>query len=237
MKKILVVDDQKDNVFVLQERLSREGFEVLASYDGPTCLTMAKEEDPDLVLLDVMMPGMSGFEVCRKLTSSEDTKLIPVVLLTALTEAEDLKEGFEAGAFDYIKKPFNRVELIARIKSALSFRESQKVMLEIEKVQTYAATVITANHEIKQPLTLINLSTAAINRELRKDELSKDVVQKRVTFIEEATKEIISVLQKLSSIKVPVLTNWVNDLKVVDLSKAKTEEDKLEGRVPDQFDH
>lgn len=237
MKKILVVDDQKDNVFVLQERLSREGFEVLASYDGPTCLTMAKEEDPDLVLLDVMMPGMSGFEVCRKLTSSEDTKLIPVVLLTALTEAEDLKEGFEAGAFDYIKKPFNRVELIARIKSALSFRESQKVMLEIEKVQTYAATVITANHEIKQPLTLINLSTAAINRELRKDELSKDVVQKRVTFIEEATKEIISVLQKLSSIKVPVLTNWVNDLKVVDLSEAKTEEDKLEGSVPDQFDH
>jgi len=237
MKKILVVDDQKDNVFVLQERLSREGFEVLASYDGPTCLTMAKEEDPDLVLLDVMMPGMSGFEVCRKLTSSEDTKLIPVVLLTALTEAEDLKEGFEAGAFDYIKKPFNRVELIARIKSALSFRESQKVMLEIEKIQTYAATVITANHEIKQPLTLINLSTAAINRELRKDDLSKDVVQKRVTFIEEATKEIISVLQKLSSIKVPVLTNWVNDLKVVDLSKAKTEEDKLEGSVSDQLDH
>ncbi|NOX66914.1 MAG: response regulator [Chlorobi bacterium] len=237
MKKILVVDDQKDNVFVLQERLSREGFEVLAAYDGPTCLTMAQEENPDLILLDVMMPGMSGFEVCRKLTSSEDTKLIPVVLLTALTEAEDLKEGFEAGAFDYIKKPFNRVELIARIKSALSFRESQKVMLEIEKVQTYAATVITANHEIKQPLTLINLSTAAINRELRKDELSKDVVQKRVTFIEEATKEIISVLQKLSSIKVPVLTNWVNDLKVVDLSKAKHEADKLEGSVPDQFNH
>jgi len=237
MKKILVVDDQKDNVFVLQERLSREGFEVLAAYDGPTCLTIAQEENPDLVLLDVMMPGMSGFEVCRKLTSSEDTKLIPVVLLTALTEAEDLKEGFEAGAFDYIKKPFNRVELIARIKSALSFRESQKVMLEIEKVQTYAATVITANHEIKQPLTLINLSTAAINRELRKDELSKDVVQKRVTFIEEATKEIISVLQKLSSIKVPVLTNWVNDLKVVDLSNVKTEENKLEGSVSDQLDH
>jgi len=237
MKKILVVDDQKDNVFVLQERLSREGFEVLAAYDGPTCLTIAQEENPDLVLLDVMMPGMSGFEVCRKLTSSENTKLIPVVLLTALTEAEDLKEGFEAGAFDYIKKPFNRVELIARIKSALSFRESQKVMLEIEKVQTYAATVITANHEIKQPLTLINLSTAAINRELRKDELSKDVVQKRVTFIEEATKEIISVLQKLSSIKVPVLTNWVNDLKVVDLSNVKTEENKLEGSVSDQLDH
>ena len=228
MKKILVVDDQKDNVFVLQERLIREGFEVLSAYDGPTCLTMASEESPDLILLDVMMPGMSGFEVCKKLTANEETKLIPVLLVTALTEAEDLKEGFQAGAFDYIKKPFNRVELIARIKSALSFRESQQVLLEIEKVQTYAATVITANHEIKQPLTLINLSTAAINRELRKDELSKDVVHKRVTFIEDATKDIIYVLQKLSSIKVPVLTDWVNDLKVVDLSEAKSEGD-LEG--------
>lgn len=232
MKKILVVDDQKDNVFVLQERLTREGFEVLSAFDGPTCLTMASEESPDLILLDVMMPGMSGFEVCKKLTANEETKLIPVLLVTALTEAEDLKEGFQAGAFDYIKKPFNRVELIARIKSALSFRESQKVLLEIEKVQTYAATVITANHEIKQPLTLINLSTAAINRELRKDELSKDVVHKRVAFIEDATKDIISVLQQLSSIKVPVLTDWVNDLKVVDLSEAKSEGD-LEGSSPD----
>jgi len=232
MKKILVVDDQKDNVFVLQERLTREGFEVLSAFDGPTCLTMASEESPDLILLDVMMPGMSGFEVCKKLTSNEETKLIPVLLVTALTEAEDLKEGFQAGAFDYIKKPFNRVELIARIKSALSFRESQKVLLEIEKVQTYAATVITANHEIKQPLTLINLSTAAINRELRKDELSKDVVHKRVAFIEDATKDIISVLQKLSSIKVPVLTDWVNDLKVVDLSEAKSE-GGLEGSSSD----
>lgn len=232
MKKILVVDDQKDNVFVLQERLTREGFEVLSAFDGPTCLTMASEESPDLILLDVMMPGMSGFEVCKKLTANEETKLIPVLLVTALTEAEDLKEGFQAGAFDYIKKPFNRVELIARIKSALSFRESQKVLLEIEKVQTYAATVITANHEIKQPLTLINLSTAAINRELRKDELSKDVVHKRVTFIEDATKDIISVLQQLSSIKVPVLTDWVNDLKVVDLSEAKSEGD-LEGSSSD----
>ena len=224
MKKILVVDDQKDNVFVLEERLTREGFEVISAYDGPTCLKIAEEEIPDLILLDVMMPGMSGFEVCKKLTTSENTKLIPILMVTALTEPGDLKEGFQAGAFDYIKKPFNRIELIARIKSALSFRESQKVMLEIEKVQTYAATVITANHEIKQPLTLINLSTAAINRELRKDEVSKEVVQKRVGFIEDATKDIISVLQKLSSIKIPILTNWVNDLKIVDLSDSKIEE-------------
>ena len=160
MKKILVVDDQPDNVFVLQDRLQREGFDVITAYDGPACIELAEEKLPDLILLDVMMPGMSGFEVCKKLTTNQITEKIPIILVTALTDAEDLKEGLQVGAFDYIKKPFNRVELIARIKSALSFSESQKVLLEIEKINMYAATVITANHEIKQPLTLINLSTS-----------------------------------------------------------------------------
>jgi len=218
MKRVLVVDDQKDNVFVLEDRLKREGYEVLKAYDGLTCITIAEEQTPDIILLDVMMPGMSGFEVCRKLTSSKTTQNIPVILVTALTEAEDLKEGFQAGAFDYVKKPFNRIELIARVKAALRYRELQLVLLEFEKVRTFSATVSTANHEIKQPLTLINLSTAAVNRELGKDEMSKEVIQKRIKFIEDATRDIIAVLDKLSSIKTPVLTDWVNDVKLIDLS-------------------
>ncbi len=221
MSKVLVVDDQKDNVFVLEDRLKREGYEVLKAYDGKACLGIAEEEAPDIILLDVMMPGMSGFEVCKILTESKTTKNIPVILVTALTDAEDLKEGFQVGAFDYVKKPFNRVELIARVKAALRFRESQKIMLEFEKVNTFSATVSTANHEIKQPLTLINLSTAAINRELGKDEINREVVKKRVVFIEDATRDIISVLDQLSSIKTPILTEWVNDVKLVDLSDGK----------------
>jgi len=218
MKKVLVVDDQKDNVFVLEDRLKREGYEVLKAYDGQACIEIAEKDAPDIILLDVMMPGMSGFEVCKLLTTSKITQNIPIILVTALTEAEDLKEGFLAGAFDYVKKPFNRVELIARVKAALRFRESQRVMLELEKVRTFSATVSTANHEIKQPLTLINLSTAAVNRELGKDEVNKDVIKKRIGFIEDATRDIISVLDQLSAIKTPVLTHWVNDVKLVDLS-------------------
>ena len=221
MKRVLVVDDQKDNVFVLEDRLKREGYNVLKAYDGQTCIDIAEEEAPDIILLDVMMPGMSGFEVCKALTESKKTNDIPVILVTALTDAEDLKEGFQVGAFDYVKKPFNRVELIARVKAALRFRESQQVMLEFEKVSTFSATVSTANHEIKQPLTLINLSTAAVNRELGKDEINKEVVKKRIGFIEDATREIIAVLDQLSAIKTPVLTDWVNDVKLVDLSDGK----------------
>jgi DNA-binding response OmpR family regulator len=224
MKKVLVVDDQKDNIFVLQNRLQHEGYEILTAYDGETCIQIAEDESPDIILLDVMMPGMSGFEVCKVLTTSRKTNLIPIILVTALTEAEDLKEGFQVGAFDYIKKPFNRIELIARVKAALRFRESQQVLLEYEKVKTFSATVSTANHEIKQPLTLINLSTAAVNRELGKDVMNKEVIQKRIRFIEDATRDIILVLDQLSSIKTPVLTEWVNDVKLIDLSKTRESE-------------
>jgi len=217
MKRILVIDDYPDNVFFLQDRLEREGYEVIKAYDGGMGIQKAFEEKPDLILLDVMMPDISGFDVCKKLSASEETNLIPIILLTALTDAEDIKTGLQAGAFDYIKKPFNKTELIARISSALRFSEMNKLLVEIEKIKTYAATVVTANHEIKQPLTLINLSTAAIRREIVKDEISSEMVLKRLDFIENAAKDILSVLEKLGSIKKPVITPYVNNLNIVDL--------------------
>lgn len=222
MKKILVVDDQPDNVYILKDRLEKEGFSVSSAYDGHTCLELTEKELPDLILLDIMMPGMDGFEVCEKIVENEKTKTIPVILVTALTDVDDVKRGLEVGAFDYIKKPYNRAELIARINSALRYSESNKLMLELEKINTYAATVVTANHEIKQPLTLINLSTAAINRELGRDGIRKEAIHKRIEFIENATKDIIKVLDKLSSIKKPIITDYVNNLKMIDIKREET---------------
>ncbi len=217
MKKILVVDDQPDNVFILQDRLKRAGFEVIAAYEGETGIQKTIEEKPDLILLDIMMPDISGFDVCRRLVANEETKNIPIILVTALTDAEDIKEGFDAGAFDYIKKPFNRDEMLARINSALRFSETNNLLLELEKVKTFNATVVTANHEIKQPLTLINLSTAAIRRELNKNEQATDFLLKRVEFIEKATHDIIDILEKLSSIKKPIFIDYLNNLKMINL--------------------
>jgi two-component system cell cycle response regulator len=220
-KKILIVDDQPDNVFILQDRLQREGYSIITAYDGPGCIEKAEEALPDLILLDVMMPGMSGFDVCDKLVKNEKTTNIPIILVTALTDIDDVKQGLQVGAFDYIKKPYNRAELIARINSALKFSETSKVLLELEKINTFTATVVTANHEIKQPLTLINLSTAAISREISKDNINRDTIIKRVEFIDNATKEIIKVLERLSSIKNPVITDYVNDLKMIDLDRGE----------------
>lgn len=222
MKKILVIDDLPENVFMLQDRLEHEGFEVLTAYDGYTGIDKAKSEQPDLILLDIMMPDITGLEVCKILVNEPITKDIPIILVTAKSGAEDTREGLEAGAFDYIKKPFNRVELLARVQSALKLSEAHKLLLASEKRGTYIATVVTANHKIKQPLTLLSLSSAAIKRELSKDDISKEGILKRVNYIDLAVKEITDVLNQLNAIKDPVLSNYTPNIKMV---KVDDEED------------
>jgi len=215
MKKILVIDDLPENVFILQDRLIQDGYEVITAYDGNGGLEKAYSTLPDLILLDVMMPDISGFEVCKILVNDEKTKHIPIILVTAKAGAEDTKEGLEAGAFDYIKKPFNRVELMARVKSALKLSEVNQQLLEIEKRNTYVATIVTANHKIKQPLTLLSLSSAAIKNELEKDQISKESILNRIKYIDAAIKDINEVLSKLNSITNPKLSDYAKDVKMV----------------------
>lgn len=226
MKKILVIDDLPENVFMLQDRLEHEGFEVLTAYDGYTGIDKAKNELPDLILLDVMMPDITGLEVCKILVNESITKDIPIILVTAKSGAEDTKEGLEAGAFDYIKKPFNRIELLARVKSALKLSEVHKLLLESEKRDTFIATVVTANHKIKQPLTLLSLSSAAIKRELSKEEISKDGILKRVKYIDIAVKEITDVLNQLNAIKDPILSEYTSNIKMIKVEEGSDEENK-----------
>lgn len=217
MKKILIIDDLPENAFILQDRLEGEGYEVITAYNGKTGMEKAYATLPDLILLDVMMPDTTGFEVCRILVNDPKTKHIPIILVTAKANAEDTKEGFEAGAFDYIKKPFNRVELLARVNSALKLSEANRLLLNTEKKSTYIATVVTANHKIKQPLTLLSLSSAAIKRELNKPEISKEVILNRVNYIDTAIKEITNVLNRLTSTEEPILSDYTKNVKMVNL--------------------
>jgi two-component system cell cycle response regulator len=222
MKKILVIDDLPENVFILQDRLENEGYEVIVAYDGNSGIEKAHTHLPDLILLDVMMPDITGFEVCKILVNDEKTKHIPIILVTAKAGSEDTKEGLEAGAFDYIKKPFNRVELFARVKSALKLSEANKLLLDVEKRATYIATVVTANHKIKQPLTLLSLSSAAIKRELKKEEISREAILNRISYVDIAIKEINEVLNKLNSIKEPTLSEYTKNIKMINVDEEET---------------
>ncbi len=119
---ILIVDDNPENRKVLGSLLVEHGYEVGASSDGPKALEFIKKERPDLILLDVMMPGMDGFEVCGKLKLNNETKHIPVIFLTARTSTEDIIKGFHAGGVDYVSKPFNSEELIARVNTHIELK-------------------------------------------------------------------------------------------------------------------
>jgi two-component system cell cycle response regulator len=117
--RILIVDDLLPNVKLLEAKLSREYYEVLTAMSGKEALEIASRDDPDLILLDVMMPEMDGFEVCRRLKADEHTAHIPVVMVTALSDTADRVQGLEAGAHDFLTKPINDVSLLTRVSSLL----------------------------------------------------------------------------------------------------------------------
>ena len=114
-KTVLIVEDEKNIVDIVRFNLQREGYDTLEAYDGAVGLALAREKHPDLVLLDVMMPKMMGFDVCRVLRDEGDN--VPIIILTAREEEEDKILGLEIGADDYITKPFSMRELIARVKA------------------------------------------------------------------------------------------------------------------------
>src|SRR3954463_7090638 len=120
--RILVVDDIEANVRLLEAKLTAEYYDVLTACDGPTALAMAASERPDIVLLDVMMPGMDGFDVCRRLKEDPETRHVPVVLVTALDGRADRVAGLEAGADDFLTKPIDDVMLFSRVRSLVRLK-------------------------------------------------------------------------------------------------------------------
>ena len=137
--KILVVDDIPVNIQLMQKYLSPAGYEILFARNGEEALVQVKNGKPDLVLLYVMMPKMDGFETCRILKSNDKTKYIPIIMVTALNEIEDKVKGIEAGADDFITKPFNKLELLARTQSLLRIKrlhdQLQEKVFQLEQAK------------------------------------------------------------------------------------------------------
>ncbi len=131
--KILVVDDTVNNVKLLRDLLAVKGFAVVTASSGPEALERVEKERPDLVLLDVMMPGMNGYEVCRKIRDGAETSILPVVMVTALDPAQERIKGIEAGADDFLTKPINQAELLARVRSLLRVKELWDRVVELNR--------------------------------------------------------------------------------------------------------
>ena len=124
LAKVLVIDDEKDIVSLLRYHLEKSGFHCLEGMDGTTALRLVREHHPDLLILDLMLPGMDGLEICRQLRQDAATARLPILMLTAKAEEVDRVVGLEVGADDYVVKPFSPRELVARVRAIL--RRSQE---------------------------------------------------------------------------------------------------------------
>lgn len=150
-QKILIVDDNPQNIKVLGSILSEYNFTIIVASNGLQTLKALEKVSPDLILLDVNMPEMDGFETCEKIKSNPRTKEIPILFLTARIDTEDIVRGFKMGAVDYITKPFNSVELIARIHTHLELKNQKKILQQkSEKIQELLRVVL---HDLSNPLS------------------------------------------------------------------------------------
>ncbi|WP_437987333.1 response regulator [Sorangium sp. So ce117] len=127
---ILIVDDSADNLNVLSSALMSDGLEVAVACDGEEAIELASRAQPDLILLDALMPGLSGFEACRRIKADPATQSIPVIFMTALAEAKFRIQGFRLGAVDYVTKPFEKTELLARVHTQISLRRATRALEE-----------------------------------------------------------------------------------------------------------
>ncbi|HAZ44653.1 MAG TPA: hybrid sensor histidine kinase/response regulator [Cyanobacteria bacterium UBA11369] len=242
---ILIVDDMPNNLGALLNYLTDFGFEVLVAEDGESAIEQVEYALPDLILLDVLMPGIDGFETCSRLKSNQATKDIPVIFMTALTDAEDKVKGFSVGGVDYVTKPIQQAEVLARVTTHLSIRNLQKKLqqqndrlqqeicdrIKIEQqLQIRTAQLETANqeleafsysvaHDLRNPITSINGYIWVLEEEYAYllDEDGKHYLE-RVRIATERMEQLIDDILRLSQV-----TKSKMQFDTVDLSRIAKE--------------
>lgn len=164
---ILIVDDTPANLGVLVETLGGAGYRLMVAEDGEEALAQTTQTQPDLILLDVMMPGIDGFETCRRLQAQPATQHVPVLFMTALNETADKVKAFAAGGVDYITKPIEHEEALARIRTHLALRRLRRELAE--QLMLKERFMRFAGHDLRNPLCLILLSAEMARRQALKD--------------------------------------------------------------------
>lgn len=158
---ILIVDDNLRNIQVLGKQLQDEGFEIAVATNGEEAIDWANSDDFDLILLDIMMPGVDGFQVCNVLKSTEKTRNIPIIFLTAKIDIESILSGFDRGAVDYITKPFNSAELLARVKTHIELKKAREKLIHLNKMVQI--------EKEKSDKLLLNILPEKIAKDLKED--------------------------------------------------------------------
>ena len=199
--KILVVDDVQSNVLLLKALLGREGFNIIYAMNGTEALEKVKSESPDLVLLDVMMPDMDGFEVAGRLKVEPSQAEIPIIFLTALNDSASVVKGFQLGANDFISKPFRREELLIRVEHQLSLVDARRIILrQTEELRKTIAgrdklySVIA--HDLRLPMASIKMLCNTIMMSIEPGSVPQDVFE-MLEMANKTSEEVFSLLDNL----------------------------------------
>lgn len=199
--KILIVDDVMSNVLLLKVLLTNEKFAIATASNGRQALEQVEKENPDLVLLDVMMPDMSGFEVAQHLKSNPNTADIPIIFLTALNSTADIVKGFQVGSNDFISKPFNKEELIIRVTHQISLVAAKRLILsKTEELQRTIAgrdklySVIA--HDLRSPMGSIKMVLNMLILNLPSEKIGAEMYE-LLTMANQTTEDVFSLLDNL----------------------------------------
>lgn len=253
---ILLVDDILQNIQILHHILSQENYSFALAGSGAETFTLLGKKLPDLILLDIMLNDIDGFEICKQLKANPQTADIPIIFLTARVRLEDKVKGFQLGAVDYITKPFEEAEVIARVRTHLQLKrssdmikkyneqlerankelmaknrlvlnqkeelekslhllqKSQKELVEMEKKNAIMAMAITTNHELNQPLTVIQGYIELLRQSLLPSEAS-ELQQKYLSRIDIAFKKMIKIMEDFRKSPAAQLEEYAKNKKMI----------------------
>ncbi len=215
-QNILIVDDAPANLRVLVEMLM-ESYEISVSTNGPEAVEIATSKNiPNLILLDIVMPEMDGYEVCSILRENSKTKDIPVIFVTANTDDDTLQAAFDSGGTDYVRKPVNRIELLARIKSALTQQELTRKLVEEEKLEGVLEMAGAVCHELNQPMQAISGFSQLLAMEM----VENDPKYEYVTIIKNQIDKMGEITKKLMRITKYETVDYIESTKIIDINKA-----------------
>jgi CheY-like chemotaxis protein len=220
---ILVVDDTKENVDLLRTVLEYSKYRVITAANGEDAVQTAREALPDLILMDLIMPTMDGLTACNILNNEEKTKGIPVIIITAKADPEDLKKGLEAGAVDYVRKPFVIVELLARVDTAIRFKQVQEKLVDQEKKIAIMELAGAAAHELNQPLTVINCQIKLLEESLEEQQIPSG---REIEIINESVQRMTEIIRKIGNITKYKTKDYLLGEKIIDLDQASEDDEE-----------
>ncbi len=210
---VLVVEDQERAARGLQELLLTQGFAVTLASDGPAALAAAASTPFDAIVLDVLLPGMSGFEVCRALRGREATRIVPILMLTGVADTPSKVQGFEVGADDYLVKPVMIRELTARINKLMATRRTNVQEVHSQRLRAIGEIATAVGHEVNNPLTT---ATGTLELVLMRDDLASDI-RRELSQCQDHLWRIAAILGKLSEVRDATLP-YVGPDRMINLS-------------------